>query len=870
MNKKLTILAVVTVMAVIMTFGGGLALADTIYVDDSNPSCPGSGASGDPFCSIQDAIDDTNTSAGDTISVAAGTYNESVTINKSVILVGFQAGVDPAGAVYRDDPGDADESVITGTVMITADDVTLNGFKMTSSYVAVGYTHAHNVDISYNIFENVTATWGAIHLHGTASGPSYHEADGGYIGYNTISGADGDAIWTVGNNDVTIEYNHILNSTAGFASIQALNHVGTGIVIHGNTITNSWGKGINYWADDGGVITDNVISNSTYEAIFTDAQAIISGNQITGGSGYGIFVYFGADGSTLSGNTISGPSWEALRILAQATITNNNTTGGYHGVFVGSTAVGSIVSGNTILSPDWNGIVIDAPANILNNDVSGSYMGIQVHAATGTVIDGNNIHDNRFWGLSIESGVTEATVKNNQLLNNFYPGVAVWGTGDGSGIHINFNQIIGNGIYGVESNRTAIRSPVNAEYNWWGDVSGPYNPLNTDGLNQLNPEGLGDAVTEYVLYDPWIGQPGMVTGGGWIDSPEGAYQSLGDTFFNGFETDTSGWFTTGGNITRVASGTNGVTSADGNWHAEIAVGPNNGDGAFTKFGGYSNVFPAGELSQLVDVYIDPAMGSIGNGWALDNALNGNDGDWEEAGGVGAIKATDGNWWLAADGDGGGYPGPASGGVGLMINTAGWYTIESQWVENSDDPLEIDRNTFIYDSNGTLLYSNLNLKQVFLTDAGGHRYGWFLDPNGPDWPPIQFPLPIDNSRLTQLVKPTGKATFGFVAKNKKTQTPDGNTVFMFKAADLNFHSNDYEWLVVNKSESRAQFKGTGTINGEGDYKFMLWATDGDPDNPDTFRIKIWEEDEDSNETVIYDNGSNQPIGGGSIVVHTNKK
>jgi hypothetical protein len=171
---------------------------------------------------------------------------------------------------------------------------------------------------------------------------------------------------------------------------------------------------------------------------------------------------------------------------------------------------------------------------------------------------------------------------------------------------------------------------------------------------------------------------GMVTGGGWIDSPWNAMapSMIGDAFFNGFETDTSGWFDYVGSITRVPSGTNGVSSAEGNWHAEVVVGPSNGNGVFTRFGGYSSVFPTGGFSQIVDVYIDPAMGNIGEGWALDNALNGNDNVWEEAGGVGAAKATDGNWWLVADGDGAGYLGPNTGGVGLMISVAGWYTVQS--------------------------------------------------------------------------------------------------------------------------------------------------------------------------------------------------
>ena len=45
--------------------------------------------------------------------------------------------------------------------------------------------------------------------------------------------------------------------------------------------------------------------------------------------------------------------------------------------------------------------------------------------------------------------------------------------------------------------------------------------------------------------------------------------------------------------------------------------------------------------------------------------------------------------------------------------------------------------------------------------------------------------------------------------------------------------------------------------------MLWAGD----EPDTFRIKIWTEDEGGVETDVYDNGFDQLIAGGSILIHT---
>ncbi len=100
---------------------------------------------------------------------------------------------------------------------------------------------------------------------------------------------------------------------------------------------------------------------------------------------------------------------------------------------------------------------------------------------------------------------------------------------------------------------------------------------------------------------------------------------------------------------------------------------------------------------------------------------------------------------------------------------------------------------------------------------------------------------------------GKATFGFVSRYlKKAEVPTGTAEFHFQVADLNFHSDAYEWLVV--AGTKAMFKGAGTINGEGSYKFMISATDGDPD---MFRIRIWSEDElvatdDVEEIVIYDN------------------
>jgi len=134
--------------------------------------------------------------------------------------------------------------------------------------------------------------------------------------------------------------------------------------------------------------------------------------------------------------------------------------------------------------------------------------------------------------------------------------------------------------------------------------------------------------------------------------------------------------------------------------------------------------------------------------------------------------------------------------------------------------------------------------------------------------------IDSPAGAYMADPslTGKATFGFVSKYKKgASVPTGTTAFTFDLAGFDFYSETYEWLVVNGGGTNAQFKGSGTVNDGLDpngnpFKFMLWAGDG---SPDTFHIRIWWEDTDGTEYVVYDNGTDQPIGAGKIVVHKGK-
>jgi len=198
-----------------------------------------------------------------------------------------------------------------------------------------------------------------------------------------------------------------------------------------------------------------------------------------------------------------------------------------------------------------------------------------------------------------------------------------------------------------------------------------------------------------------------------------------------------------------------------------------------------------------------------------------------------------------------------------------------------DPGTLDTFTTVWEwgdgntsNTGSHTYSSAGvytLKTTVTDDDGGSTFRAFqyvvvYDPEGGfvtggGWITSPIGAYTANSTLTS------KASFGFVSKYQHgANVPSGQTEFQFKVADFNFKSTAYEWLVV--AGSNAKYKGSGTINGTGDYGFMLTAKDG---NADSFRIKIWDK---TTGNVIYDNQlgtsddleATDVIEGGSVVIH----
>jgi hypothetical protein len=202
-----------------------------------------------------------------------------------------------------------------------------------------------------------------------------------------------------------------------------------------------------------------------------------------------------------------------------------------------------------------------------------------------------------------------------------------------------------------------------------------------------------------------------------------------------------------------------------------------------------------------------------------------------------------------------------------IHTAVW-----DWGDNTSSPGTVNG----YDITGENVYNLPGVYTLTLTiidNKGGEATAYYqfivtYDPEGGFvtgggwiWSPVGA-YAADPSL-------TGKANFGFVSKYKKgANVPTGNTNFQFKTGDLHFESTSYDWLVI-AGHDKAKYKGVGTINGSGNYGFMLSAIDG---SPDTFRIKIW--DKDDGDVVVYDNKMGDSddsydgtaLGGGNIKVH----
>ena len=354
-----------------------------IYVDDNNCPGPGNGTLGNPFCTIQAAIDDAN--PGDTIQVAAGTYEEQLIIDKTINL----QGEDRETTIIEYPPAPVSDQYL---VLVNADDVTIREFKLLGHFSApsraVYIIHSKKTGL---IVEN-NEIQGFIGVFGNLINGQIR---------NNIIGTNRKGIYIPGGNNV-------LN-----------------LLIEGNTIEPAEGAGP-YAYNCGAIYMDNA-NYVTIEGNTMKDFSSLTDSSMTDGRGI--------EGSHNSDITIFDNTFVNNRDAITMWIVNNIT-----------------ISENLINNSDRFGI------NIKGQDI---------------LIENNDIQNNGHSGINVAEYVIET--KN---------------------VAIHHNNFIGNKNFGVVINKGGDVGDViaDATCNWWGAVSGPSG----------SGPGSGDAVSENVIYSPWL------------------------------------------------------------------------------------------------------------------------------------------------------------------------------------------------------------------------------------------------------------------------------------------------------------------------------------------------------------------------------
>ncbi|WP_428387736.1 hypothetical protein [Mucisphaera sp.] len=234
--------------------------------------------------------------------------------------------------------------------------------------------------------------------------------------------------------------------------------------------------------------------------------------------------------------------------------------------------------------------------------------------------------------------------------------------------------------------------------------------------------------------------------------------ALSLVFDQGFETDTAGFFDENngwtGNVNRVASGTNGITSADGSFHAIFTQTntPNIGlSGPFSQFDGYRTVWPGGMLASI-DIYLDPATLAAGEGFDYSVAANGSDGSHQRDFIFHVTKDTSTGDLLVGGSNNTNFdPREDLETINnIALGSAGWYTFEHAFYDAGDGSLAVDLN--LRNAAGTLLFTETrnSALDVIATEIGGNRYSWFTNID------VAGGIAVDNAQLSVVPTP---AAFG---------------------------------------------------------------------------------------------------------------
>jgi hypothetical protein len=339
------------------------------------------------YTSIQSAV--TAAPAGSTIYVCAGTYNESVSIDKPLVLDGAQYSEDAGG------PSRGLETVIDSSGGITyttgATTGTISGFTLNGYTGGTGEIVASNVGSGWTFTNNVIdVSNGGIYLNtdGQTNPPLTTIKQNRFVQAIPSSASSGDfgqavLVWANTGNNITIANNAFVNLTGPGAAINTTQAGDCGATPNATDFGNDLTISGNSFVDNGasGFYADNLV------ALFCTTNAQISQNKVTitdpnhdnpstpiylGGGNWSTTV----DHNTLTGNGETFASGVVLNsdFYASGTgvvITHNNISGLLYGIHVRSGGFGDqgrgagntpsyfTISSNSVSGSVSDGIAID-------------------------------------------------------------------------------------------------------------------------------------------------------------------------------------------------------------------------------------------------------------------------------------------------------------------------------------------------------------------------------------------------------------------------------------------------------------------------------------------------------------------------------
>jgi hypothetical protein len=252
------------------------AQADTIYVDIDNCPGPGSGTKGDPYCSIQTAIN--NAVDTDEIVVAPGTYVEAINFLGKAVTLRSDLGphlttIDGGGeSFYRTvvtcDSGEGPDTILHGFTITGAYEFSTGGgmSNLSSSPTVTNCTFSQNLAAHGGGMSNdngskptvINCTFSGNWAH-RGGGMFNHDSDPTVIGC-TFSGnfsvLHGGGMWNIGSNATVINCTFNGNASeliGGGMMINAGNPILISCIFWGNAPEEVWD-----WSDSLVVTYSNV------------------------------------------------------------------------------------------------------------------------------------------------------------------------------------------------------------------------------------------------------------------------------------------------------------------------------------------------------------------------------------------------------------------------------------------------------------------------------------------------------------------------------------------------------------------------------------------------------------------------------------